>query len=263
MSCFRLHSLSPMNGSGEHQPGTIPNMAVQNIIHVQNLKFSTDIPEKLADLLEAAMRTQNITRPQLYLEVLRSSLVGLLDSQPKSMEEALWTGFFFLKLPKVLSIMETRYQSSSSTSMEHTLMQATLQQLRVFSPLLDDVDVKYRCNSYKEFIQQYSKHVPQQVADRLANISLSRTIQNEMQIAMNTSGQVHQPLRLLLDAESKVLPILQLLEANDTTRDDRFLNQLSSLFNVAHSRWKLVAVASLSKMKNLVSDLISRGNGPF
>lgn len=51
----------------------------------------------------------------------------------------------FLQLPKILSIMETRYQSqSNSPTPEHTIMQATLTQLRVFAPLLDDVDLKFK-----------------------------------------------------------------------------------------------------------------------
>lgn len=40
---------------------------------------------------------QNISRHHLYLEFLRSSIVGLLEAPEKSMEATIWTGFLFLK----------------------------------------------------------------------------------------------------------------------------------------------------------------------
>jgi len=43
---------------------------------------------------------QNVARHQLYLEFLRSAIVGLLEAPEKSMEEILWTGFLFLKVSK-------------------------------------------------------------------------------------------------------------------------------------------------------------------
>ena len=41
---------------------------------------------------------QNISRHHLYLEFLRSSIVGLLEAPEKSMEAILWTGFLFFKV---------------------------------------------------------------------------------------------------------------------------------------------------------------------
>ena len=41
---------------------------------------------------------QNVARHQLYLEFLRSAIVGLLEAPEKSMEVILWTGFLFLKV---------------------------------------------------------------------------------------------------------------------------------------------------------------------
>lgn len=40
---------------------------------------------------------KNVARHQLYLEFLRSSIVGILEAPERSLEEILWTGFLYLK----------------------------------------------------------------------------------------------------------------------------------------------------------------------
>ena len=41
---------------------------------------------------------KNVARHQLYLEFLRSALVGILQAPERSLESILWIGFLFLKV---------------------------------------------------------------------------------------------------------------------------------------------------------------------
>ncbi|XP_048584431.1 mediator of RNA polymerase II transcription subunit 24 [Nematostella vectensis] len=252
----RLHNLTPMNGCSDRTPGPLPNLMVQTIIQLQNTVYPTDTPEQLADVLESLLKVQNITRYQLYLESIRAALVGLLAADSTSMQESLWTGFFIFKLPKVFSLLESRLQSQAQVTPgnEHGTVLAVLQQLKNFTPLLNEVDQKCSCDIFGEFIHQYSKYAPPQVADRLQQIADQR--ESLMDEESSPGGATYQPVRLLIDAETRVRDVLQVLEAPSRSMDDKFLTQLSSLFSLMHSRWKMVAVASMGRMQGMVAGLI-------
>ncbi|KAJ7336610.1 Mediator of RNA polymerase II transcription subunit 24 [Desmophyllum pertusum] len=252
----RLQSLNSSSVSGDISPGHVPNMSVQIITQFQVLVSPSYTPNQVADVMEGIMNTQNVARHQLYLEFLRSAIVGLLDAPDKSMEAILWAGFLFLKVPMVIRLLETRSQPPfqlQPTPGEHSTAHNAFQQLLQFAPLLDDADLKCRCNCYKELIQQYYKDLNQQVADRFGQLISQRLLSTEVQNMLSSQYSFNHPAQQIQDEENKILEIIGALESDLSSRDEKFLNPL---LNVEKFRWMTVAAASVGKLQNLIRGLV-------
>ncbi|XP_015753324.1 PREDICTED: mediator of RNA polymerase II transcription subunit 24-like [Acropora digitifera] len=200
------------------------------IFHFQVLLSPSYIPEQVADVLDSVMHTQNIPRSQLYLEFLRSSFVGILEAPEKSMESVLWTGFLFLKVPAVLLILESRLQVANQlqpTPAEHSTVLNAFQQLLQFIPLLDDADIKCSCNCYREVLQQYSKSLNSQVTQKIEHLISQRIEKLSSEVKDMLENQTFaSPPQQVQDAENRILEIIEALESDLSSRDEKFLNPL-------------------------------------
>ncbi|KAL9983787.1 hypothetical protein ACROYT_G006017 [Oculina patagonica] len=252
----RLQSLNSSSGSSDISPGHVPNMSVQIITQFQVLVSPSYTPNQVADVMDGIMHTQNVARHQLYLEFLRSAIVGLLEAPEKSMEAILWTGFLFLKVPVVIRILETRSQPAVQLQPgtgEHSTAHNAFQQLLQFAPLLDDADLKCRCNCFKELIQQYCKDLNQQAADRIGQLVSQRLLSSEVQNMLSSQLSYNNPAQQIQDEESKIMEIIEALESDLSSRDEKFLNPL---LKVEKFRWMTVAAASVGKLQNLIRGLV-------
>ncbi|CAH3122935.1 unnamed protein product [Pocillopora meandrina] len=252
----RLQSLNSSSGSGDISPGHVPNMPIQIITQFQVLVSPFYTPHQVADVMESTMHTQNVARHQLYLEFLRSALVGLLGAAEKSMEMILWTGFLFLKVPIVIRLLESRSQPPvqlQPSPVEHSAAHTAFQQLLQFAPLLDDADQKCKCNCYKELIQQYCKDLNQQMVDRIGQLVSQRMLSNEAQDLLSIQVSYNHPAQQIQDEESKIMEIIMALESDLSSRDEKFLNPL---LNVEKFRWMTVAAASVGKLPSLINGLV-------
>ncbi|XP_074614500.1 mediator of RNA polymerase II transcription subunit 24-like isoform X1 [Acropora palmata] len=253
----RLQSLNSSAGSGDIIPGRVPNMAVQVMTQFQVLLSPSYIPEQVADVLDSVMHTQNIPRSQLYLEFLRSSFVGILEAPEKSMESVLWTGFLFLKVPAVLLILESRLQVANQlqpTPAEHSTVLNAFQQLLQFIPLLDDADIKCSCNCYREVLQQYSKSLNSQVTQKIEHLISQRIEKLSSEVKDMLENQTcASPPQQVQDAENRILEIIEALESDLSSRDEKFLNPL---LNLEKFRWMTVAAASVGKLPTLIRGLV-------
>ncbi|XP_068742847.1 mediator of RNA polymerase II transcription subunit 24-like isoform X2 [Montipora capricornis] len=253
----RLQSLNSSAGSGDLSPGRVPNMAIQIVTQFQALLSPSYTPEQVADVMDSVMHTQNIARYQLYLEFLRSSLVGTLEAPENSLESILWTGFLFLKVPTVIRIMESRSQVAVQLQpipAEHTTALNAFQLLLQFIPLLDDADIKCSCNCYREVIQQYCKGLSQQVVEKIEYLISQRMELSSPEVRDIFDNQVSvSPPQQVQDAESRILEIIEALESDLSSRDEKFLNPL---LNLEKFRWMTVAAGSVGKLPNLIRGLI-------
>jgi len=136
---------------------------------------------------------------------------------------------------------------------EHSTAHNAFQQLLQFAPLLDDIDLKSRCNCYKELIQQYCKDLNQQAADRIGQLVSQRLLSAEGQNMLSSQLTFNNPAQQIQDEESRILEIIEALESDISSRDEKFLNPLK---NVEKFKWMTVAAASVGKLQNLIRGLV-------
>ncbi|XP_073238709.1 mediator of RNA polymerase II transcription subunit 24-like [Porites lutea] len=256
----RLQTLNSSFGS-DISPGHVPNMAVQMTTQCQVLVSPSFTPDQVADVMDSIMHTQNISRHHLYLEFLRSSIVGLLEAPEKSMEAIIWTGFLFLKVPIVIHLLESRSQLSvqlQASPGEHSTVHSAFNQLLQFGPLLDDVDIKLRCNCYKEVVLQYCKGLNQETTERMEQLICQRqkmlsADHREVQELLESQTALNHPAHQVQDAENRIQEIISALESDLSSRDEKFL---APLLNLEKFRWMTVAAASVGKLPNLIRGLV-------
>ncbi|XP_037782016.1 mediator of RNA polymerase II transcription subunit 24-like [Penaeus monodon] len=90
---------------------------------------------------------------QLYLELLRSSFLGLSCPEHQAYQELKWVGFTFIKVPTILYTIHIMLNGENATGESEDLLTA-VQRLAQLTILLDQVDSRINCNCLEYLLNE-------------------------------------------------------------------------------------------------------------
>uniref|UniRef100_A0ABM0MSC1 Mediator of RNA polymerase II transcription subunit 24 n=1 Tax=Saccoglossus kowalevskii TaxID=10224 RepID=A0ABM0MSC1_SACKO len=120
------------------------------------LNITIDI-QPFVDQVVLIESIQKLHRATVYLELMRASLIGVVDAAGSS-DELKWASFTYLKLPQILMRLQSLPPSDGSKQDNSEILNQSFEQLLRFVPLLDAADTKSHCDSLQYLLQELVKH---------------------------------------------------------------------------------------------------------
>ncbi|XP_070565869.1 mediator of RNA polymerase II transcription subunit 24-like isoform X2 [Ptychodera flava] len=216
------------------------------------LNITIDI-QPFVDQLLLVETIQKLYRSTVYLELMRASLIGTVDSAGGN-DELKWAAFTYLKLPQVLLRLKSVPPSDGSAQENSEILNQALEQLLRFLPLLDAADTKCNCDCMQYLLQEFNKY------GLMSEMQVSKILQKraaETQRIKSPDVPPTQPnASLILRAEPTVTNILKTLDADYSKSQEALLGVLGHMMSGKSFELILAAAAATGKLKKFAGKLI-------
>lgn len=231
------------------------------------LNPASDIQVCVSQILMIA-KFNDIPLSDLYCEIIRSCLVGLVDASG-SLEDPKhttylnsWAAFTFLKVPQLFSklhsinSLKTNNNSGFKSTAETSDLELGLEKLLTYSPLLDLTDSKSNCDCLQCLLNELCK------AELISNAKVEKIMsrrksetQSHRNLPRTDAQQSTQtgPL-LILRAEPTVTSILKTLDSDYSKNQEALLGVLCHM----QKSFELIlcAAAATGKLLSFTTKLI-------
>lgn len=127
--------------------------AMHSLVMLEVITHTTRDAATFAHQLLLLQQLQGLTTMQLYLELLRSSFLGLSCPEHQAYQELKWVGFTFIKVPTILYTIHVMLNGENATGESEDLLTA-VQRLAQLTILLDQVDSRINCNCLEYLLNE-------------------------------------------------------------------------------------------------------------
>lgn len=187
---------------------------------------------------------QNFTLPQLYCEILRTSLIGMTNASG-STETFRWYAFMFIKVKQLISEMHSMHGSEGD-------LEKGLDMLLLYSPLLDLSELKSDWNVFQYLLGEFCKM-------GLISETQMRSLLTRRQ---NTSFKQSKPEQqqpnatLILKAELTIGSVLRTLHPEPQYVSETLLGMLCHVIQKKNLELILSSLTAMGKVHTFISKLI-------
>ncbi|KAI0211616.1 Mediator of RNA polymerase II transcription subunit 24 [Lamellibrachia satsuma] len=246
------------------------NISINVLLNIEAVLNPTSAIEPLVEHLLIIERMQGLQRADLYCELFRSCLMGMIDACG-GQDELKWAAFTFIKLPQMLVKLTCdipEHLECSGVYLPQMLVKLTcdnpehlergVEKLISYGPLLDLVDTKYNCDCLHFLLHELcnkKKYV------LLVDVQC-RKLLNQRQTESQRQKQSDQPTTqqrspsLILRAELTVTTILKTLDSDYSKNEEGLLGVLCHILSVKSLELILSAAAATGKLRNFATKLI-------
>ncbi|XP_054167104.1 mediator of RNA polymerase II transcription subunit 24-like [Oppia nitens] len=231
------------------------------------LNPASDIQVCVQQILMIA-KFNDISLSDLYCEIIRSCLVGLVDASgshedPKHNSYLnSWAAFLFLKVPQLfaklnsLKLSKSQFFNNNKSNDASNDLEIGLEKLLTYSPLLDLTDSKSNCDCLQCLLNELTKaelissaKVEKIMAKRKSDTQTFRNLPRPDQQSAPQTG----PL-LILRAEPTVTSILKTLDSDYSKNQEALLGVLCHM----QKSFELIlcAAAATGKLQSFTTKLI-------
>ncbi|XP_077979024.1 mediator of RNA polymerase II transcription subunit 24-like [Glandiceps talaboti] len=247
---YQNQPVSPMGG----MYGTKVSSSTVNIITYMEaiLNITIDI-QPFVDQLILIETIQKLHRSTVYLELIRASFIGTVDSAGSS-DELKWASFTYLKVPQVLARLKLIPPSDGNTLDSSEILNDSLEQLLRFLPLLDAADTKCNCDCLQYLLQEFNKYGL--MSESQVSKILHRRALETQRIKSSEVLPTQPNASLILRAEPTVTNILKTLDADYSKSQEALLGVLGHMMSGKSFELILAAAAATGKLKKFAAKLI-------
>ncbi|KAK8397732.1 hypothetical protein O3P69_004486 [Scylla paramamosain] len=218
--------------------------AMHSLVMLEVITHTTREASTFAHQLLLLQQLQGLSTMELYLELLRSSFLGLSCPEYHPYQELKWVGFTFIKVPTILYTIHVALSGESGSGESEDLLNA-LERISQLTVLLDQVDLRINCNCL-EYLLNELVNKTSLISERDAQAIIAVRVQESQVLAniQNSDAQGPHPgnPNLILRAQPTVTSILKTLSNKN---QDSVLPVMNLLIS-GKSRDLLLAAAAAS-----------------
>ncbi|XP_050712890.1 mediator of RNA polymerase II transcription subunit 24-like isoform X2 [Eriocheir sinensis] len=218
--------------------------AMHSLVMLEVITHTTREASTFAHQLLLLQQLQGLSTMELYLELLRSSFLGLSCPEYQPYQELKWVGFTFIKVPTILYTIHVALSGESGSGESEDLLSA-VERISQLTILLDQVDLRINCNCL-EYLLNELVNKTSLISERDAQTILAARVQESQVLAniQNNDAQGSHPgnPNLILRAQPTVTSILKTLSNKN---QDSVLPVMNLLIS-GKSRDLLLAAAAAS-----------------
>ncbi|XP_071527120.1 mediator of RNA polymerase II transcription subunit 24-like isoform X2 [Panulirus ornatus] len=218
--------------------------AMHSLVMLEVITHTTRDASTFAHQLLLLQQLQGLSTMELYLELLRSSFLGLSCPEYQPYQELKWVGFTFIKVPTILYTIHVMLSGESSGGESEDLLTA-VQRLAQLTVLLDQVDSRINCNCL-EYLLNELVNKTSLISEREAQAIIAVRVQESNVLAniQNSDAQGSHPgnPNLILRAQPTVTSILKTL----SNKNQESVLPVMNLLISGKSRDLLLAAAAAS-----------------
>ncbi|XP_071034784.1 mediator of RNA polymerase II transcription subunit 24 isoform X1 [Parasteatoda tepidariorum] len=209
-------------------------------------------------------KLQNFKLSQVYSELIRACLIGIASGTGSFEDDLKWFAFTFLKLPNIISNIQSLQIESEEDSFEKSL-----DMLLHYSPLLDLTDLKSNSDTLQYLAQEFCKAKIMTEGQGMSFLgrrqndsfkSASLMYQNMGGVKLPTpkpSPQWDQAnIPSSLQAEHTLKTILKLLDSDYSKIQEALLGVLCHILPLRKFKLILAAAAATGKLHTFITKLI-------
>lgn len=224
------------------------NISINVLLNIEAVLNPTSAIEPLVEHLLIIERMQGLQRADLYCELFRSCLMGMIDANGGP-DELKWAAFTFIKLPQML----VKLTGDNPEQLEHGV-----EKLISYGPLLDLVDTKYNCDCLYLLLHELCNKKKYVLLVDVQCRKLLSQRQNESQRQKQNdqpTTQQHNP-SLILRAELTVTTVLKTLDSDYSKNEEGLLGVLCHILSMNSLELILSAAAATGKLRTFATKLI-------
>ncbi|KAG0709114.1 Mediator of RNA polymerase II transcription subunit 24 [Chionoecetes opilio] len=248
-SVCQLRDHQPLDSIGNQHKFASSNTpmchAMHSLVMLEVITHTTREASTFAHQLLLLQQLQGLSTMELYLELLRSSFLGLSCPEYHPYQELKWVGFTFIKVPTILYTIHVALSGGDAGSGESEDLLNALERISQLTVLLDQVDLRINCNCL-EYLLNELVNKTSLISERDAQAIIAVRVQESQVLAniQNSDAQGPHPgnPNLILRAQPTVTSILKTLSNKN---QDSVLPVMNLLIS-GKSRDLLLAAAAAS-----------------
>jgi len=230
-----------------HQP---LNLTLNALLTQEAVLNPTNDITSFAEQIHIVEKTQGLSRPELYCEMFRTCLLGVIDAAG-GQDEIKWAAFAFLKLPQVIVSLAT---GSATASAE---LESGVNLLLAYTPLLDLADTKCgNCDTLNFLLSELANKYSMLSEAQIKAFSTRRVAESQKGKVNEQGGAQQQSIGLILRAEPTVQSILKTLDAEYSRNQDALLGVLCHMLSGKSFELILAAAAATGRLQSFAIKLI-------
>lgn len=218
--------------------------AMHSLVMLEVITHTTREASTFAQQLLLLQQLQGLSTMELYLELLRSSFLGLSCPEYHPYQELKWVGFTFIKVPTILYTIHMALSGESGSGESEDLLNA-LERISQLTVLLDQMDLRINCNCL-EYLLNELVNKTNLISERDAQTIIAVRVQESQVLnnIQNSDAQGSHPgnPNLILRAQPTVTSILKTL----SNKNQESVLPVMNLLISGKSRDLLLAAAAAS-----------------
>ncbi|XP_042863132.1 mediator of RNA polymerase II transcription subunit 24-like isoform X2 [Penaeus japonicus] len=244
----QLRDIQPLDSIGskhKFDSSSVPLChAMHSLVMLEVITHTTRDAATFAHQLLLLQQLQGLSTMELYLELLRSSFLGLSCPEHQAYQELKWVGFTFIKVPTILYTIHIMLNGESTTGESEDLLTA-VQRLAQLTMLLDHVDSRINCNCLEYLLNELCNKTSL-ISERDAQEIITKRLKesNVLSNIQKSDAQGSHPgnPNLILRAQPTVTSILKTL----SNKNQESVLPVMNLLISGKSRDLLLAAAAAS-----------------
>ncbi|CAH1788223.1 unnamed protein product [Owenia fusiformis] len=229
----------------------ILNISINTQVMLEVLLNTTGDTQAFIQQMLLIEKLHDLSRPQLYCEILRSCFMGLLDANHvQGQEELKWAAFTFLKLPNIFLKLQRVGNHDNST------LEAGIDMLLRYTSLLDLTDTKCNCDNLQMLLKELCNKQNLITEVALERLVKRRTTESQKPKTTEHTGGTQPSTSLILRAEPTVVTILKTLDADYSKTLDSLQGVLGHMISGKSFELINMAATATGKLQSFTIKLI-------